>query len=376
MTVAGDPGAAHRRPDARHLETVLRRFLGPTPGRVEELVAGHINFSWRVRVARGPGYLLQRINHQVFRDPVAVMENVARVTEHVRAELAARGVDDLDRRCLRLVATRDGALYHVDEEGWHYRLYRFIPGTVTHVRAEDPRRVEAAAFAFGAFLEQLAGLDPASLHETISRFHDTGDRYLQLERAVAEDARGRAAGCRAEIDGYLEHRALAERPHGDLPLRAVHDDAKLTNVLFDEATDQALCVIDLDTVMPGLACFDFGEMIRSMSHRFAEDEAEPAHVRCDLELAAAIARGFLAGAGPALSAAEVASLVDGGLRMTAENGVRFLADHLAGDLYFRVRRPGQNLDRARTQLALLRSLRASEDRLRETVDRAWRTVSG
>jgi hypothetical protein len=374
MTAAADPAAAHRRPDARHLERVLGRFLGAAPASVEELVAGHINFSWRVRVADGPGYLLQRINHHVFRDPAALMENVARVSAHVRAELAARGVADLDRRCLHLVETRDGALHHVDEDGWLYRLYRFIPGAVTYVRADDPRRVEAAAFAFGAFLEQLAGLDPTSLHETIPRFHDTADRYRQLERAASEDAQRRAAGCRAEIEGYLEHRELAGRPRGELRLRAVHDDAKLTNVLFDRATGEALCVIDLDTVMPGLACYDFGEMIRSMGHRFAEDEPDPAPVRCDLELAAAIARGFVAAAAPALDDAEVASLVDGGLRMTAENGVRFLADHLAGDVYFRVRRPGQNLDRARTQLALLRSLRAEEDRLREIVERSWRAV--
>jgi Ser/Thr protein kinase RdoA (MazF antagonist) len=376
MTETTTYESLHRRPSAQHLEEVARRFVGSQRVAIEEMVAGHINFSWRLELGDGRGYLLQRVNHHVFHDPVALMGNVARVTRHVHDKLAARGVADLARRCLRLVPALDGELYHVEEEGWLYRLYDFIPKTATYVKADDPRRVEAAARAFGEFLADLADLEAGELVETIPRFHDTAHRFEQLDSALSEDPLGRVAASRAEIDAFFEQHCLLERlDAGALPRRVVHDDAKLTNVLFDDASDEALCVIDLDTVMPGLVCFDYGEMVRSMSHRFAEDEPDAGRVHCDLELALAISRGFVGGAAAMLTASERASLVDGGLLMTLENGVRFLADHLDGDRYYRVERPNQNLDRARAQLALLRSLRAQEDQLRETVERAWREVS-
>lgn len=376
MTEPPQPTLAHRRPTSEHLVAIARRFLGPQASlSIEELVAGHINLSWRVDVEGGRSFLLQRINHHVFRDPVTLMRNVARVTDHLRARLAERGATGIERRCLRLVETLDGSDHHVDDDGWLYRLYRFIEGAATYVKADDPRRVGAAAHAFGCFLADLAGLDPAEVVPSIPRFHDIAYRFEQLERAVRGDPLSRALGCRAEIEGFLEHRALLDRvDHRELPQRVVHADAKLTNVLFDAITGEVLCVIDLDTVMPGLACHDFGELVRSMSHRFDEDERRAERVRCDPELLDAICRGFVAGAAPLLEAGEVASLVDGALLMTVENGVRFLADHLEGDRYFRVGRPDHNLDRARTQLALLRSLIEQEERVRTAVDRAWRSV--
>ena len=373
MTSAPVPVEAHRRPSPQHLESVAQRFLGPHRLSIQELVAGHINLSWRVDVEDGQSFLLQRVNHHVFRDPVAVMGNVSRVTAHLWEKLDARGVGWDTRRCLRLIPTREGALHHVDDQGWLYRLYHFIADAATHVRADDPQRVEAAAHAFGSFLADLADLDPAELRAAIPRFHDTAHRFEQLDRALSDDSLGRASNCRAETEGFLAHRRLVDRlEEAALPLRVVHADAKLTNVLFDAGSHEALCVIDLDTVMPGFACHDYGELVRSMGHRFSEDEPAAERVRCDLELVDAISRGFVGGASAVLAAAEVASLVDGALLMTVENGIRFLADHLSGDRYFRVGRPGQNLDRARTQLALLRSLCAHEEQLRDAVDRARR----
>ncbi len=359
-------------------ETVLRiagRFRTGGPGTAAiELRAGHINDSFVVSTAAGSRFLLQRINGHVFPNPGQVMANIVRITRHLEHRLGPASA----RRRLTLVPTVDGEMWRetATEGGsadW-WRMYELIEDTATELRASTPEQAFLAAQAFGRFETQLVDLPSPPLHETIPGFHDTLSRFETFDRALAA-ARASAAGndrrrqAIAEIRSVAVHRDLAARLSAaahTLPRRTVHNDCKISNILFDRTTGEALCVVDLDTTMPGLAAYDFGDMVRSMSHRTDEDARDTAGARVDPELFAALARGYLDGAG-FLTAAERHSLVDGALVLTLEQAVRFLTDHLDGDVYFRVERPGQNLDRCRVQLALLESLLARDTDLRRLV---------
>jgi Ser/Thr protein kinase RdoA (MazF antagonist) len=325
---------------------------------------GHINDSFIVTCGAGTGvrrYLLQRINAAIFHEPPRVMANIVRVTAHLAARLRAAGVPDVSRRVLTPRATRDGVPYVRDAQGAYWRLYPFIEGTRAHLAVRTPAQAQCAGQAFGEFLRLLADFPAAELHETIPAFHDTPRRLAVLEEAIAADPCGRGAGVRREIEFILARRRLTATlvdllGTGQVPVRVVHNDAKLSNVLLDATTGAGLCVVDLDTVMPGTALFDFGDMVRSMTCLAAEDEPDAARVHLDRELFAALARGYLAAAGRTLTPAERANLVAAGQVITLEQAIRFLADYLSGDTYYRVARPGHNLDRARTQLALLADL--------------------
>lgn len=366
------------RPERDDPEAVLRiagRFR--TDGRpiaVVELRAGHINDSFIVSTAGGSRFLLQRINGHVFPNPGQVMANIVRITRHLEHRLGPESA----RRRLTLVPTVDGEMWRetATEEGpadW-WRMYELIEDTTTELRASTPEQAFLAAQAFGGFETQLVDLPSPPLHETIPGFHDTLSRFEALDRALAAASASAAGNERrrraiAEIRSVAVHRELAARLSDaahDLPRRTVHNDCKISNILFDRTTGEALCVVDLDTTMPGLAAYDFGDMVRSMSHRADEDARETAGARVDLELFAALAKGYLDGAG-FLTEAERRSLVDGALVLTLEQAVRFLTDHLDGDVYFRVERHGQNLDRCRVQLALLESLLARDADLRRVV---------
>jgi Ser/Thr protein kinase RdoA (MazF antagonist) len=360
-----DPGAA------------LALFaLDGEPVAIEPSPGGHINETYRVAVRRGRvplAYLLQRVNPNVFPDPVHVMENVARVTEHLAQRLSAAGAPDRHRRTIVLVPARDGGRWVTDRDGSVWRLYPFIDARVTE-RANTPAEAREAARAFGRFLDLLADYSGPPLHETISGFHDTTRRYRALDAAVAADAGGRVAGARAEIDALLAQRALAAVlpplvAGGDVPRRVVHNDAKISNVLFDAATGEALGVVDLDTVMPGSALHDFGDLVRSTVSPADEDEPDLRQVGVRLDFFEAIVRGFLAreGAGAILLPRERELLVFAGRLITLEQAVRFLTDYLKGDGYYRVTRPGQNLERCRTQLRLFELLTARERELEEIV---------
>ena len=243
-------------------------------------------------------------------------------------------------------------------------MYELIENVATEVSASSTDQVFRAAQAFGRFQGMLADLPPPHLFETIPRFHDTLSRFDALDRVLSAEPAGAGAAARrkqaqAEIQSAAAHRGLAgrliEAAARGLPQRIVHNDCKISNVLFDRQSGEALCVVDLDTAMPGLAAFDFGDMARSMAHRADEDARDPEGVEVDLELFSALVSGYLGGA-RFLTAGERQSLVDGALVLTLEQAVRFLTDHLQGDIYFRVERPGQNLDRCRVQFALLESL--------------------
>jgi hypothetical protein len=337
--------------------------------------SGHINTTVlaEVETPRGVrGFVQQRINRAVFREPAQVMENFARVVAHQRRALERDGVRDLERRVLTLLPARSGALHYVDSRGDTWRCVAQIAGAHGVDVASSPAEARAAAFAFGRFLAQLSDLPPPRLHETIPRFHDGRLRLEQLEAAVRADAAGRLAGCRAEVELALAREPLVARfealkRSGEVRECVAHNDTKLNNVLLDDASGEGLCVIDLDTVMPGCALTDFGDLARSASTRAAEDERDLARVRVETDLFAALADGFVCGAGASLGAAERAALPFGALLMTYVIGIRFLADHLRGDDYFRVQRAGHNLDRARTQLALVADWERRQGELGELV---------
>jgi aminoglycoside phosphotransferase (APT) family kinase protein len=251
-------------------------------------------------------------------------------------------------------------------------MYHFIERARVLSSVQTPLQAEAAGRAFGEFQRMLADLPPPPLHDTIPDFHNTPLRLAALERAIAADVRGRVATARREIDFALSHRAVAPllvdlQRSGAIPERIVHNDAKISNVLFDGRTGQALCVVDLDTVMPGLSLYDFGDMVRSMTAIAAEDDPEAAHVRFQPALFEALARGYLSAAGGILSAVERAHLAAAGELITYEQGMRFLTDYLHGDTYYRTTRPGQNLDRCRVQFALLGSLLADRAALARSI---------
>jgi Ser/Thr protein kinase RdoA (MazF antagonist) len=340
--------------------------------------SGHIHrtFLARYAAAAGPVRLLhQQLNTQVFRDPAALMENLVRVTGHLREKLREREVPQLDRRCLQLVAARDGRFFHVDAAGEFWRTFYFVEGARGFDAIESPGQAFEAARAYGVFAAMLADLPPPPLHTTIPHFHDLGRRVEDFEAVVRSDACGRAASSGAEVEGLRRHLAALERELAALevaalPRRVVHHDCKLNNLLFDRVSGKALCVIDLDTVMEGNLLSDFGELVRTGGCRAAEDERDLARVHFDLELFEALARGYLAGVGKLLTEHERRALPVAGRLFSLMNAVRFLTDHLAGDAYFRIHREGQNLDRARAQLRLAERMLEQADRAREIVERA------
>jgi phosphotransferase family enzyme len=351
-----DPASQARFREVAAAFEIPGRWLGSRP-----YGSGWINQTLLVEFEHGgrrTRWIQQRINTNVFREPARVMENVARVTAHQHRALAARGVRDAERRALRLVPARGGGAFFVDAEGAWWRTFHFIEGASSRDAVGAVAEAEQAAGAFGRFLADLADLPAPRLAETIPGFHDARARLDQLARATATDAHGRATGCRREIEELLRREPLVAKLEsllaaGALPERPSHNDTKINNVLIDDATGEAVCVIDLDTVMPGNALYDFGDLARRAATRAAEDETDLERVRVEPALFEALVRGFLRGAGDALVPAERTELRFAAELMTLVIGMRFLTDHLAGDVYFRIRRPGQNLDLARTQLALL-----------------------
>jgi Ser/Thr protein kinase RdoA (MazF antagonist) len=340
--------------------------------------SGHIHRTFLVRYAAPGGpvcFLHQWLNTQVFRDPEALMENLVRVTRHLREKLRERGLPDPERRCLQLVAARDGRSFHIDAEGGVWRTFRFVEGTRGFDAIESPAQAFEAARAFGAFAEMLADLPPPPLHATIPHFHDLGQRVEDFEAALRSDACGRAVAAGVEIEALRRRvadleRELAALEVAALPRRVVHHDCKLNNLLFDRESGEALCVIDLDTVMEGNLLSDFGELVRTGTCRAPEDERDLARVHFDLTLFEALARGYLAGIGNLLTQHERRALPVAGRLFSLMNAMRFLTDHLTGDVYFRIRREGHNLDRARAQLRLAEQMLERADQAREIVERA------
>jgi hypothetical protein len=343
---------------------------------------GHINETYLVEAASGKlprWFIFQRINHFVFRDPERLMANFEKITRHIRGKLEEDGGRDPDRETLNLVHAKSGRCFHVTEEGYYWRAYRFVGDCYILNVAEGPEQACEAGRAFGRFQKLLADLPAASLHETIPYFHHTPRRFARFQEVLAEDAHGRTGEARDAIAFALERETMTSvitnaLESGRLPLRITHNDTKINNVLFDNTTGKGLCVIDLDTTMPGSALYDFGDMVRTTTSFAAEDERDLAKVRLEIGMFRALARGYLGEAIDFLTPEEIDLLVFSGRLITFTIGLRFLTDFLEGDVYFRVHRDGQNLDRARAQFALVRSMEEQAKEMERVVRRLVRTL--
>ena len=321
---------------------------------------GHINDTLRVTVATAEGdkhFILQKVNRYVFKKPEQVMENMEKVTEYLRKVIAREG-GDTKRGTLTIVPTKEGKSYTYDDDGELWRMLEFIENTMSKDLPDTPELMELCGKAFGKFQCQLADFPAAVLADTIPDFHNTPARFQQLMDAIERDEMGRAKDVQEEIEFCMLHKndvgVLLDACYaGELPLRVTHNDTKLNNVLLDAETGEGVCVIDLDTVMPGLAAYDFGDAVRVGASTAAEDEQDLSKVGLNLEMFEAFAKGFFSEAGSTFSKREAALMPMGAMLMTLENGLRFLTDHLNGDKYFKIHRENQNLDRARTQFTLV-----------------------
>ena len=338
------------------LQNVMEQFgLTPHTYEARPCGSGHINNTFLVsgRGAKGgEQYILQRINTGVFTNPEGVMENIMGVTEFLR-----RNTGENSRETLTFFSTTQGKNMARDDEDGCWRMYRFVENSACYDAADSPEIFQSAGAAFGRLMRLLADYPVHTLHETIPRFHDTAKRFADLQNAVREDSVGRVKDVAREIDFFMgresEYGRLLELfSEGQLPLRVTHNDTKLNNVLFDTMSGKAICVIDLDTVMPGLCLYDFGDAIRYGANTAAEDETDLSKVSLSIELFGAYTSGYLSETAGVLTPLERELLPTGAKLMTMECGMRFLTDYLSGDTYFRIHRPSHNLDRARTQIAL------------------------
>ena len=330
---------------------------------------GHINDTFLVRSTEN-GVLrksiLQRMNRTVFHNPTELMQNIAQVTSFLRKKITAAGGDPF-RETLNLIPTTDDAWFFVDERGEFWRAFLFISNASCYDAVTDPKLFYETGNAFGRFQQMLSDFPSASLFETIPDFHNTPLRYQALLQAAQADPKGRLKNVSDEMAFFLDHAddyGVAERmkASGELPLRVTHNDTKLNNIMIDDKTGKGICVIDLDTVMPGLSVNDFGDSIRFGATTAAEDERNLDKVSFDLHLYETYVKGFIEGCGKALTDMELEMLPMGAVLMTFECGVRFLTDYLEGDHYFKVHREGHNLDRCRTQFKLVKEM---EEKLSE-----------
>ena len=357
--------------DGSDVSAVARQFeINGEFLHAERYGSGHINDTYRAVFDVGGVQalsILQRINHYVFKNPVALMENIQRVTSHLATQAAAD--PDRNRRVLSLVPARDGQCWHLDADGNYWRAYRFIDGARTYDAAVSTEQAFQAARAFGQFQQQLADLSAPPLHDTIPDFHNTPKRYAALERAIEADVAGRAILARPEIEFALAHQSITGvLLDANLPERVTHNDTKFNNVMLDDVTGEGICVIDLDTVMPGLALYDFGDMVRTTTSPTQEDERDLDKIAMQFPMFEALVRGYLSSAGGFLTKEERQYLAFSGKLITFEIGLRFLTDHLSGDTYFKVHRDGHNLDRCRTQFKLIESIEKQEERMCRLVE--------
>lgn len=338
--------------------------------------SGHINSTFLlVEKLHGQDkkYILQQINTEIFQNPDGLMENIQNVTNHLRKKILNNGGDP-ERETLNIVPTIEGASFYRDSDGRCYRIYQFIDAAICYDLVEKPEDFYQSAVAFGVFQKLLSDFPAASLHETIPAFHDTYSRYQNFETAVEKDICGRVKEVSQEIQFVRERLDLAKKlgdlqKAGKLPLRVTHNDTKLNNIMIDEKTGRGICVIDLDTVMPGLAVTDFGDSIRFGANTSYEDETDLSKVSCSLELFELYTKGFLEGLQGSLTELEVKMLPTGAMTMTYECGMRFLEDYLKGDVYFKTHREGHNLDRARCQFALLKDMEKKQVELENLIQK-------
>jgi hypothetical protein len=347
------------------------RFLDAAP-----IGSGHINDTYVSRFQDGPRetrYIHQRINTFVFKEPDKLMENIERVTRHARQQIIAAGGDPR-RETLTLAPTTAGRSFYRTPEGECWRTYLFIEGARTYDKAENPQLIHTAGKAFGDFQRMLSTLPGERLHETIPFFHHTPRRFATFLRAVEDDLHDRARTVEAEIGFALQRQAHTSvvvdmLARGVIPERVTHNDTKLNNVMIDDRTGAGICIIDLDTVMPGSALYDFGDAVRLGASTAAEDERDLNKVGLDLGLFERLTAGYLDATASFLTPAEMDHLAFSAILITLELGMRFLTDHLNGDVYFRIHRPNHNLDRCRAQFRMVAEMERQLGRMNEIVSR-------
>lgn len=352
------PGREFNQMDKALLNVVQAFQLPEGEVSIQPFGNGHINHTYLVTIAgREEQYILQWINQHVFHHPDEVQQNILAVTDHLRKKILEAGGNP-ERETLHVIPARDGKPWHLEGEGNWWRVFTFVKNTFSMDLPETPEVFEKCGRAFGIFQRRLSDFPADQLFETIPNFHNTPWRMACLEEAARKDSERRLSGVKKELEFCLKRAEWVGKltdglREGRLPLRVTHNDTKLNNVLLDRETEEALCVVDLDTVMPGLMACDFGEAIRTGACTAAEDERDLSKVDLSLPLVRAFGRGFLGELKGSLSAEEIRSLPWGARLMTLENGMRFLTDYLEGDHYFAIHRPEHNLDRARAQLTLL-----------------------
>lgn len=366
-----------------NFKSIVQRFevAGQIEG-IDPFGGGHINDTYLVRLTRDGSpcqYILQRINHTIFRDPVALMDNVIRVTEHIYRKTAEH-TPTLAARQLRVIRTRDKAGCYQCPAGNYWRMYNWIEGTISYDMLDNPAQAFEAARMFGAFQKMLSDLPGGPLYETIPDFHHTPKRLEAFMEVLGKDPCNRAAQVKEEIAFVQKHADICGvlvnlQKKGQIPVRVTHNDTKINNVLFDRVTEKGVCVIDLDTVMPGLSLYDVGDMVRTATCPAAEDERDLSKVYLDLALYEPIARGFAVEAEAFYTPTEKTYLAFAGELITFEQMIRFLADYLAGDVYYKIARPEHNLDRARTQMKLIQSMHQQREQMHRITEAIWRDVS-
>lgn len=353
-------GDKMEREEEKILEVCNRFHIQGEYLRYEVVNSGHINSTYRVYYFRNgeeKDYIVQKVNTYVFTEPEKVMQNISAVTEFIRAKIKATGVT-AKRNVLHYSKTEEEEYHTVMPDGGFWRCCRYIDGSMSFTQTDDLYIIEESGKAFGEFQNYLTDFPVEKLHIVIPHFHNTVMRYEALDEAIARDELDRVKDVQDVVNGYQAIRDLATKPYrmqreGILPLRVTHNDTKTSNVLFDAKTKRKLTVIDLDTVMPGLVAFDFGDAIRVAGSTVDEDERDLSKVALDLDKYEAFTRGFVGEVKNSLTDAEKGSLALGAIAMTAECGVRFLTDYLNGDKYFRIHYPDQNLARARCHLTLV-----------------------
>ena len=337
--------------------------------------SGHINDTYASRFQQGDKvvrYIHQRINNSVFKEPEKLMENVERVTSFARERIITAGGDYL-RETLNLIPTLDGKNHYRSSEGDYWRTYVFIEGARTYDQVEDLRHVYSASKSFGSFQLLLSTLPGERLNETIPCFHHTRKRFEAFNEVLAIDRLNRASEVKDEIAFVLAREAETSvivdlLARGEIPERVTHNDTKLNNVMIDDLTGEGVCVIDLDTLMPGSALYDFGDSVRLGASTAPEDEQDLSKVTIDLDMFERLARGYLDSAKSFLTSTEIDYMPFASKLMTFECGMRFLSDYLSGDVYFKIHRPEHNVDRCRTQLKLVADMDRLVDRMTSIVD--------
>lgn len=337
---------------------------------------GHINDTFAVIYRENEKhvkYIFQRMNHEIFQEPVKLMENILGVTSHLQNKITKNGGNP-ERETLNVIMSKDNKPYCLDSSKNYWRVYRFITDAMCYDTVENAKDFYESGVAFGKFQCQLSDYCADKLYETIKGFHDTKARFQVFKQAVEDDTFSRVKDVRNEIDFVLNREEVAKYfpdlvKSGDVPLRVTHNDTKLNNIMIDNTTKKGICVIDLDTVMPGLAMNDFGDSIRFGASTGAEDEQDLSKVECSMDLFESYTKGYINGCGGKLTEKEIELLPMGAKIMTFECGMRFLTDYLQGDVYFKVHREGHNLDRCRTQFKLVEDMEKKWDVMKAIVEK-------